>query len=389
MAPRVPLALASVAVTVLVAAALLALVAPHASAQIVPVVTVELDEGQDRQVASVTDLAGDPDITFTGTITVTRLIPINPVTITPSAFVENADARWKITPNPSKLTFNGSGSLPFTIVISAPANLSAGGTYKVVFNASASGLLYYTTIPDSGFIEVLQYFKLGQSASSATLHIKQGDSATLNFTVQNRGNGADTVNIALGNEAELGLRGVSILYDRTKRLEPWQSAKISFILTTEIDAKPGDVKFNFTLKSAGSGERVSSSVDFSLVVEKAVIKGFILKYWWTIIAAVVLLSVLGGVLVRRGRRRRADEDALAQMQFAGPAEKAAPPKKVAGQRRPAKPSDGHDETDEGADEEAAGGVTSEEDEGAPLADEEEPDEAGEDDDAVEVQVGAR
>ena len=385
MAPRVPLALASVAVTVLVAAALLALVAPHASAQIVPVVTVELDEGQDRQVAIVTDLAGDPDITFTGTITVTRPISLNPVTVLPNAYVENADARWKVTPSPSKLVYNGSGSQPFSIVIYAPANLSVGPPFTVIFNATAQGLLYYNTISDSGFIEVLQYFKLGQFTSSATLHIKQGDSATLNFTVQNRGNGDDTVNIVLGNEAELGLRGITILYDRTKRLEPWQSAKISFILTTEIDAKPGDVMFNFTIKSAGSGERVTSSVNFSLVVEKAPIKGFIVKYWWTIIVAVVLLSVLGGVLVRRGRRRRADEDALAQMQLAGPVKKAAPPKKVAGQRSPAKPEDGHDETDEGADE----GVTSEEDEGVPLAEGEEPGEVGEDDDAVEVQVGTR
>jgi hypothetical protein len=315
MAPRVHIALASVALTALVAAAVLALVAAHGSAQIVPEVKVELDTGQESQVATVTDLVGDPDITFKGTITVTRPFPINPVTVTPDAFVENVDARWKVTPNPSKLTFNGSGSQPFTIVVSAPANLSAGATFTVTFNATATGLLYYNTVPSTGYIGVLQYFKLGQFSSSEVIHIKQGDSRTLNFTVQNRGNGADTVDIVLGNEA-----------------------KISFILTTEIDATPGDVKFNFTLKSSGSGERVTSSVDFSLVVEKAILKSFIYKYWWTIVVGVALLVVIGALVIRRRGRRRDDEDALAQMQVAGPAKKAAPPRRRAGPRAPPKKS---------------------------------------------------
>jgi hypothetical protein len=386
MAPRVPIGLALVALTFLVAAAVLALVAPHASAQIVPEVKVELDTGQESQVASVTDLAGDPDITFKGTITVARPISLNPVTVIPKAFVENADARWKVTPDPSKLTFNGSGSQPFTIVISAPANLSAGATFTVTFNATATGLLYYNSVSSTGYIEVLQYFKLGQFSSSETIHIKQGDSRTLNFTVQNRGNGADTVNIALGNEAELGMRGVTVLYDKTKRLEPWQSAKISFILTTDIDATPGDVKFNFTLKSSGSGERVTSSVDFSLVVEKAIIKGFILKYWWTIVVGVALLVVIGALVVRRRGRRRDDEDALAQMQLPGPAKKAAPPRRVAGgPRRPARPGERDGEAEEEADE----GGPPESDEGASSADEEEPGETDDGDGAVEVRVGIR
>jgi hypothetical protein len=386
MAARVPLALAFVALTVLAAAAVLALVAPHASAQIIPEVKVELDAGQESQVAGVTDLVGDPDITFTGTITVTRLFSPNSVTVNPNAFVENADARWKVTPNPSKLTYNGSGSQPFTIVVSAPANLSAGATFTVTFNATASGLLYYNTVSDMGYIEVLQYFKLGQFSSSEVIHIKQGESRTLNFTVQNRGNGDDTVNIALGNEAELGLRGISVLYDRTKRLEPWQSAKIAFILTTDIDATPGDAKFNFTLKSTGSGERVTSSVDFSLVVEKALIKGLFIKYWWAIGVGIALL-IMGGVLVMRRRgRRRADEEALAQLQYTVPVKKAAPPRKVAGgPRRPARPRERDDEAEEGD----IDGDAPQEDEGTPLTDGEGPDAAGEDDDAVEVQVGAR
>ncbi len=161
-----------------------------------------------NQVATVTDLAGDPDITFTGTITVTRPFSPNSVTVSPKAFVEDADARWKVTPNPSKLTFNGSGSQPFTIVVSAPANLSAGATFDVVFNATATGLLYYNTVSTVGYIEVLQYYKLGQYASSEVIHIKQDDSRTLNFTVQNRGNGEDSVAIVLGNEAELELPSV-------------------------------------------------------------------------------------------------------------------------------------------------------------------------------------
>lgn len=368
MAPRVPCVMASVALVALVAATLLALVAAHGSAQIVPEVKVELDAGQERQVASVTDLAGDPDITFKGTITVTRLLPVNPVTVTPTALVEGADARWKVTPSPSKLTFNGSGSDSFTIVISAPANLSAGATFTVVFNASASGLLYYNTVSSTGYIEVLQYFKLGQFSSSETIRIKQGESRTLNFTVQNRGNGDDTVNIALGNEAELGLRGITILYERVQRLEPWQSAKVSFILTTEIDATPGDAKFNFTLKSAGSGERVTSSVDFSVVVEKAVIRGLLIKYWWAIGAGIALLVVAAALVVRRRGRRRGDEDALAQMPLAAPAEKAAPPRKRAGPRTasgpaddgegPQRPQEGDDATgDDGAEADGSVGVT--------------------------------
>ena len=387
MVSRAPPALASAALTVLVAVAVLALVAPHGSAQtLIPEVKVELDTGQESQVASVTDLAGDPDITFTGTITVTRPFSPNAVTVTPNAYVEDADARWRVTPNPSKLTFNGSGSEPFSIVISAPANLSGGATFKVTFNATASGLLYYNTLSDAGYIEVLQYFKLGHFASSEVIHIKQGDSRTLNFTVQNRGNGDDTVNIALGNEAELGMRGITILYEQPKPLKPWQSAKVSFILTTDIDATPGDVKFNFTLKSAGSGERVTASIDFSVVVEKAIIKGLLIKYWWAFAVGIALLVVVGILVVRRRGRRRDDEEVIAQMELAVPARKAAPPREVAGRpRRPARPR----ESAGGAEEEADEGGHPGSDEGAPPADEGEPGGTDDDDGAVEVRVGIR
>ena len=356
MAPRVPLALASLALTVLVAAVVLALVAPRATAQtLIPEVTVALDEGQDSKVASVTDLVGDPDITFTGNISLKRLISPNPVTVTPNAVVEDAYSGWVVTPDPSKLTFNGEGSLPFTIVISAPANLSAGVTFDVTFNATVSGLVYYRTLSDTGYIEVLQYYKLGQYASSEVIHIKQGESRTLNFTVLNRGNGDDTVSIVLGNEAELGLRGITILYEGTKRLEPWQSAKISFILTTDIDATPGDVKFNFTLKSTGSGERVTSSVDFSVVVEKAIFKSFIYNYWWTLVVGGVLIGLLAVVLRRRGGRRRADEEALAAMRLQAPVEKAEPPRRAAVRKaspRPAGEGEGSEGPSDGDDAQA-------------------------------------
>jgi hypothetical protein len=368
MACRGRALMAMVALAAMVAATALPHAAPHAQAQIVPDLKVLLDAGQDRHQASITDLTGT-SVTFTGTVTLTRPVGVTPVTVYPRATVVGGGADWNTVPTPSKLTFNGTkGTQQFSMLITVPANLSAGALYSAVFNASAEGLLFYNTESANGIIEILQYFKLGEFSSTETLHVKQGDSRTFNFTVQNRGNGDDVVLISLNQEAELGLRGITVLYDKSKRLDAWQSVKVPFNVNVDLNAKAGDVKFNFTLRSQGSGERVSQSVDFSLVVDKALIKGFIFKYWWAVTVLVVVLVVVAAVVVRRGRARRADEEALAQLQY----ESAAKPPPPRSRHR------------EGPDE-GGGGPPGEEGDAHPAEAEGEP--SGEE--SYEVRVGGR
>ncbi len=300
--------LAAVALAVAATAVLLAL--DLAEAQLATEVKVDVKAGTEQQRASVTDLTGD-NVTFELTVTVTRPVPLpfTPITVTPTGHVTGGTG-WEIVFTPFSARFNGSGSSDFTANVIVPENLSAGRVFSLTFNATVEGVLLYNTVPDNGLVEILPYYKLGRSFSTEARTLKQGDRGSFNFTVTNRGNSVDTVVIALEDEAGLQLRGLGVQYPRSQRLEPWDTAVVHFFIDVANDADEGVALVNFTLKSQGSGERVTSSVQFTLQVEPDVLRGLVFNYWWAIVLLVVVLAVVLYVVARRRRIRREDEEAM-------------------------------------------------------------------------------
>ena len=296
-------ALAAVALAVAAAAMLLA--TDSADAQFTEVV-IEVKPSTEQQQAAVTDLESD-NVTFELSITVTRSVPLpfNPITITPRATVVGT-AGWEAVFTPHDVKFNGSGSEDFLADIIVPANLSADRIFTVDFNATVEGVLIYNLVHDTGLVEILPYYKIGRTFSTETHTYKQGDRASLDFTITNRGNGDDNIAIALEDASGLQLRGITIQYPDTQRLEPWQSAKVQFFIDIASDAPAGTAQVNFTLRSQGSGGKVTSSVQFTVQVEKTVLRVILSDYWWALALLVVVLIV--AVLVVRGRRRRRRED---------------------------------------------------------------------------------
>jgi hypothetical protein len=350
--------LAAVALALSAAAMLLA--ADQADAQLVTEVVVEVKPSTEQQKASVTDLTSD-NVTFELTVTVTRPFPFTPITVTPAGAVSGATG-WEVVFTPFNAKFNGSGSADFTANVIVPANLSAGRIYTVNFNTSVEGVLLYNTVPDNGLVEILPYYKIGRTFSTEARTLKQGGSGTFNFTVTNRGNSDDTIVVALEDEAGLQLRGITVQYPRTQRLEPWQSAVVQFFVDVANDAQPGTAQINFTLKSQGSGEKVTSSAQFTLQVEEAVLRGLLFNYWWAIVLLVVVIVVVAYLVARRRRHRREDEEALEYLKRKEARRQSAPAgkKAVAGRGASGAPAakdedagpeadEGEQSTDEGTD----------------------------------------
>jgi hypothetical protein len=354
------------------------LLADEASAQLITDISVAIKASQVQQNASITDLTST-NLTFDLTVTFTTPpIPRPAVTVKPVARFETGATGWGVVFNPTEYRFNGSGSHEFVAGVHVPENLTSGQTYRITFDATTDDVVRYDTQPATAIVTILQYYKIGRSYSTGALHVRQGASLTFNFTITNRGNGADVVYITLEEEVALQSQGIIILYDSSKRLSSWETAMVSFIVTVDPDALPSTVTVTFTLRSQGGGDAVSTSIPYSLVVDEAPLITFINDYWWAVIGLAVILIVVSFVTLRRRRLRREDAEAIALLEG------------VDGVMKPPKIEEGGEEGAPEAEDEAEAEAEGDEDEGASQDDEDPEDEASDEtadgDEVIEVEV---
>lgn len=372
-----PLVLACAVLTLAVAAGVL--LSDEASGQLITDITVAIGAGHAQQNASITDLTST-NLTFDLTVTFTTLNP-RPITVKPVARFESGVTGWEVVFNPTEYRFNGSGVKDFVAGVLVPANLTSGLTYRITFDATTDDIVLYDTQPATAIVTILQYYKIGRSYSTGTLHVRQGGSQTFNFTITNRGNGADVVFITLEEEVALQAQGVTILYDSSKRLSSWETSMVSFIVTVEPDAVPTTITFTFLLTSQGGGDAVSSTVPYSLVIDEAPLVSFLNDYWWAVVALVVIVVVVSFVMLRRRRVRREDAEAMALLEESKGVEAIMKPPKLG--------KGGKEEADDEPDEEEGDGDEEEPEDDEGSGDEEADDEPDEDDagdEAIEVEV---
>jgi len=365
-----PVAIAAVALALSAAAVLLP--ADRADAQIVTEIVVTVSPSTEQQNVAVTDLDSD-NVTFALSVSVSRPVPLpfTPITVTPTAFIADL-AGWGAVISPENARFNGSGSAEFVADIIIPANLSAGRLISVDFSATVEGAVLFNLVPDEGLVTVLPYYKIGRTYSTEARTFNQGDRGSLNFTITNRGNGEDTIEIVLGDEAGLELRGITIQYPRTQRLESWESTAVQFFLNIEKDAPSGTAQINFTLKSQGSGDKVTSSVQFTIQVEETALRALWMNYWWAIVLLVVVLVVAVYIVRRRRRHRREDAEALEYLKRKEARRQAGPAGEKAVAGSGAREAPASEEAPEAGAEDDGGGV---------------PGVGAEAEEAVEVEVG--
>jgi hypothetical protein len=379
-----PLALAFAALTLAVAAGML--LADEADAQYITNIAVTVKPSQVQQNASITDLTS-ANLTFDLTVTFTTPLPRPAVTVKPVARFEAGATGWDAWFNPTEYRFNGTGSTEFVAGVFVPANLSAGLTVHITFDATTEDVVIYNTQPATAFVSILPYYKIGRSYSTGALHVSQGGSRTFNFTITNRGNSDDTILITLEEEAALQAQGVTFLYERQKPLKSWETGMVSFIVTVEPKAIPTTVTFTFSLTSRGGGDAVSTTIPYSLVIDEAPLVSFLNDYWWAVLGLAVILIVVSFVMLRRRRLRREDAEAMALLEeYKGVEGIMKPPRSLKGEEG---------EGDEPEDSE--GGDDGDGDEEAPQDDEgsegEGPDDGTDEDDtdgeAIEVEVSKR
>jgi hypothetical protein len=277
----------------------------------IPAIDVSLDDGDRDQTARITD--GEQDhLTFKGEVTLNRPLWPPGTTVVIEVVIEmpSLSSVWEHNIDPPEMSFASSMTQNFTATVTVPPALGAATFYNLVFNATTEDILFFSNTPDNGVVRIAQYYRISRQFSTEPLRVEQGKSIEFNITLINRGNGDDTFNLEVTNEAELDLVGLIVYFDRSKRIEAGEELLVKLRLEADQEAIEGEYQLNLTIRSEGSSsdpvaDLVTSGAEWTIAVDPGLISQ--IKNYWYLVGIGAGVGVVGVVLLIRRRRKRAAE----------------------------------------------------------------------------------
>ncbi len=276
-------------------------------------IKVTILEADRDQTAHPTDVANDR-LTFQGDVALDRLYWIGTtVEITLELEMSDVSPIWEAFFHPEVLTYTASSVQNFTATIVVPENQPAGAFHNLLFNVTATGLLFPNIEPGSAQVVIAQYYKIGRQYSTAPLRVTQGDLIDFNITLANRGNGDDTFLLVVSNEAELLNAGLTVIYERSKHIDSGGEEEVDLQLQAASDALVSEFSLNLTIRSEGSAadpdveDTVKNGAEWTVVVE-AGLTTTITDNLYLIVPGIIIVVFIGIFLIMRRRKRTRMED---------------------------------------------------------------------------------
>lgn len=253
------------------------------------------------QTAEVT-ATSPTTVTFTATVTVDKPPLIGTVMVTLEA---SASTGWPTTVSPQSIPFKSPGTVQATVTVTVPQQTSSDLIGAIILNGLATYPGGTASATSSATVQVGQYYKC---QLNATPTLGTENPQTYDLKITNAGNGNDSFELALVDQAVISKAGLTVTLDKVKTGNLAQGGNETVHVKVSYGAGASSGKHEFSIRATSVGSKTGSNE----TATKDVVLSIDVQPWkgqagttFGLIAVVIIVVVIAVVFLamKKGKLR--------------------------------------------------------------------------------------